>query len=103
MGKAKANMWAESVISSFSEKTNKVYDDIASGKQQKTTGKMQKFDQELYSEILKSLLSQDASPESEALQLFDFVQLACGEHLEAARLPGGRLLMFTQRNNRIGF
>ena len=39
----------------------------------------------------------------EALQLFDFVQLACGEHLEAARLPGGRLLMFTQRNNRIGF
>ena len=71
MGKAKANMWAESVISSFSEKTNKVYDDIASGKQQKTSGKMQKFDQELYSEILKSLLSQDASPESEALQLFD--------------------------------
>ena len=39
----------------------------------------------------------------EALQLFYFVQLACGEHLEAARLLGGRLLMFTQRNNRIGF
>ena len=71
MGKAKANMWAESVISSFSEKTNKVYDDIASGKQQKTSGKMQKFDQELYSAILKALLSPDASPESEAVQLFN--------------------------------
>ena len=71
VGKGKANMWIESVKASLSDQILKQLEAIQTGTQINIAKKYERFDQELYAEILKALMSSDASPETEATALFN--------------------------------
>ena len=65
VGKGKANMWIETVKGTFSDEIMKQFEDIQTGKRIATSKKYQRYDQELFSEVLKSLMSSEASPEND--------------------------------------
>ena len=56
VGKGKANMLIETVKGTFSDHILKQLEEIQTGKRVNISKKYERFDQELYSEILKSLL-----------------------------------------------
>ena len=71
VGKGKANMWIETVKGTFNDEIMKQFENLQTGRSIATSKKYQRYDQELYSEVLKALMSNEASPENESTAMFN--------------------------------